>query len=189
MPNFGILTLGPKGSSFDLETNLAGLEDLGGPPLLASAAVSAGVWTVPARDELFVSVRVTGYSGADIASFRFNGDTGTNYWSRYHNSLAGQTTYTDNPNVSQTVARCFALTTTLQRTAWVKISNPTTTSKRGVVLGGTSTGAAGTAGQIEVGGFEWVNTTAQITSIELRTAGGTLLLNAGTSFHVWGKNF
>jgi hypothetical protein len=33
-----------------------------------------------------------------------------------------------------------------------------------------------------------VNTTAQITSIELRTAGGTITMPVGTGFAVFGRN-
>jgi len=156
---------------------------------LAGAAVTTGVLSIRPRDELLVIVSVAGYSGGDIASLRFNGDAGANYWSRYISAAAGATTLVNNQNVSQTLARLFALTTTLQRSALVKISNPATRSKTGVVLGQTSTGAAATAGGIEFGGFEWVNTTARINSVELRTAGGSITLNAGSGFQVYGRDY
>lgn len=164
-----------------------GMEFLGS-TVLTGNAVTTGALTIAARDLLMVEVRVTGYSGADIAGLRFNGDTGANYWSRYINSVAGGTVLTNNQNVSQTLARMFALTTTLQRSAIVNITNNLSTSKVGVVNGQTSTGAAATAGAVEFGGFEWVNTAAQITSIEMRTAGGAITMPAGTGFAVWGRN-
>lgn len=161
--------------------------DLGGLELSGSA-VTTGVLTIPAYDLLRLSVRVTGYSGSDIASLRFNADAGANYWSRYVSAAAGGVTWTNTASVSQALARLFALGTTLQRSAIVLITNNTTTSKVGAVQGQTSSGAAGTTPVIECGGFEWVNTAAQITSIEMRTAGGSITMPAGTGFSVEGRN-
>jgi hypothetical protein len=67
------------------------------------------------------------------------------------------------------------------------LTNNSSTSKVGMVYGQTSTGSAATAGAVEYGGFEWVNTTAQITSIQMITAGGATL-SAGTGFSVSGRN-
>lgn len=160
--------------------------DLGG-LMLSGNGVTTGALTIPAYDLLRVSVRVTGYSGADIASLRFNADAGSNYWSRYVSVAAAGVTHTNTQNVSQALARLFALGTTLQRSASVLITNYTTTSKVGIVSGQTSSGAAGTAPVVEQGGFEWVNTSAQITSIEMRTAGGSITMPAGTGFAVEGR--
>lgn len=164
------------------------LEYLGGLVLTANA-VSTGVLPIKPRDELLILVSVSGYSGADIASFRFNGDAGTNYWSRYINSVAGGVVLTNNQNVSQTLARIFAVGVTTDRSAIVKIINRSADSKIACVCGITSTGAAATAGAIEFGGFEWVNTAAQITSIEMRTAGGVNTLTARSGFMVFGRNY
>ncbi len=160
--------------------------DLGGLELTGNA-VTTGVLTIPAYDILRVSVRVTGYSGSDITSLRFNADAGANYWSRYISSAAGGVTLVNTASVSQALARLFALGTTLQRSAIVLITNNAATSKVGIVSGQTSTGAAGTSGVLEFGGFEWVNTSAQITSIEMRTAGGSVTMPAGTGFAVEGR--
>jgi len=43
-------------------------------------------------------------------------------------------------------------------------------------------------GILDIGGGEWVNTSAQITSIEMRTAGGSVTMPAGTGFTVFGCN-
>jgi len=164
----------------------AGLEFLGSTVLTGNATTTNTV-TIPARDILTIEVRVTGYSAGDIASLRFNGDAGANYWSRYISAVAGGVVLVNNQNVSQALARLFALAVTTQRTGIVNITNLATTSKVGVVNGQTSTGAAATAGTIEFGGFEWVNTANQITSIAMLTAGGATM-PAGTGFAVWGKN-
>jgi hypothetical protein len=52
----------------------------------------------------------------------------------------------------------------------------------------TNTGSAATAGTLDFGGGEWVNTSAQITSIEMRTQGGSITMPAGTGFTVYGSN-
>lgn len=162
-------------------TFLGGLE-------LTSAAVSTGVLNIAAFDMLRVSVRVTGYSGTDIASFRFNADSGANYWSRSISVAAGGTTLTNNINVSQTLARLFSTASTLQRSGMFLITNNSATSKVGSAMTQDGSGAAGTGAIVDFGGFEWVNTTAQITSIEMRTAGGTNTLSAGSGFSVEGIN-
>ncbi|GEM_PF-3853222 len=161
--------------------------DLGG-LVLGSAAVTTGVLTIPAYDLLRVSVRVTGYSGSDIASLRFNADAGANYWSRYLSAAAGVATLTNNVNVSQTLARLFAVGITLQRSGVFLITNRAATSKVGCSMGQDGSGAAGTSAGLSFGGFEWVNTAAQITSIEMRTAGGSITLSAGSGFAVEGRN-
>jgi hypothetical protein len=155
---------------------------------LASANVSTGVLTIAARDILLVQSRVTGYSGGDIASLRFNGDSGANYWSRHQSIATAGTTHTDAPQASATLARLHPLTSTLQRSSLHSITNNLSTSKLGTVLAATSTGSAATVGILEFGAFEWVNTSAQITSIEMRTAGGSITLSAGTGFAVFGLN-
>lgn len=164
-----------------------GFEFLGSTELGTAAATTSTI-SIPVRDIILIQVRITGYAGGgDIASLRFNGDTGANYWSRYISCAAGGTTLVNNQNVSQTLARLFALTTTLQRSTEVVITNNATTSKVGAVRAQTSTGAAATAGGVEFGGFEWVNTSAQISSVTMVTAGGANM-NAGSGFVVLGAN-
>jgi hypothetical protein len=154
----------------------------------AAATLQPTPTTFGARDQLLICLRVPSYGSADIASLRFNADAGANYWSRYLSAAAGVTSLTNSVNVSQTLARLFATTTTLGRVAWIVISNRAATSKVGRVLGQTSTNAAGTSGTLEFGGFEWVNTVAQITQVELRTASGNTM-GAGTAIAVLGLNY
>jgi hypothetical protein len=184
---FGWHLLDASGIRQEGNSTTTGLEFLGS-TLMGSAASSSSVVTIPARDYLEIYIRVTGYGGGDIASLRFNGDTGSNYWSRYLNSAAGGAVLTNNQNTAQTMARLFAAGVTTGRTAVVGVTNRQTNTKVGVVNGNTATNAAGTAGAIEFGGFEWVNTTAQITSVQLVTPGGQTMLT-GTGFEVYGMNF
>lgn len=185
----GFITFTSTGAVKGSLANSVDFEFLGGTELTGSAVTTGAVTLSATKDILAVQVIVTGYSGGgDIASFRFNGDTGANYWSRYIHTVAGGTTLTNNQNASQTLARLFAITTTQRRSAWVSIINHTSHPKVGAVSGQTSSGAAATAAGVEFGGFEWVNTANQITSIEMRTAGGSITMPAGTGFAVWGRN-
>lgn len=153
----------------------------------ASSAASSAVLAIAARDLLLVQVHVTGYGGTDIASLRFNGDTGTNYTSRYISYAAGGTTAANNQNVSQTMARMFALGVTVQRSALIGITNRAAQPKVGTVNGQTAVSSAATGLQIEFGGFQWQNTSAQITSMQMLCPGGQTL-SAGTCIAVFGKN-
>lgn len=184
----GWLVLNNAGSVKQANAGFADLEFLGS-TRLAGAAVSTGALTIAARDELLVKVIVTGYSGADIASLRFNGDAGANYNSRYIHSVAGGVVLTNNQNVSQTLMRLFAIGVTTARSAWLAINNRLATAKGVQVNPFSPSGAAGTAPGVEFGGGEWVNTAAQITSIEMRTAGGANTLSAGSGLMVWGRNY
>lgn len=162
--------------------------DFLGSTVFTSSRQSSDVVAIPARDILQIQVRVTGYSGGDIASLRFNGDTAANYWSRYISWASGGTTATNAQNASQTLARLFAQTTTMQRSATIGLTNYQSTSKVGNVSAQTSSNSASTIPVTEFGGFEWNNTTAQITSIQLLTAGGSITMPAGTGFAVFGRN-
>jgi hypothetical protein len=70
----------------------------------------------------------------------------------------------------------------------VGIMNLANVSKPVTIQCCTLTGAAATVGLMDVGIGEWVNTSAQITSIEMRTAGGSITMPAGTGFTVYGSN-
>jgi hypothetical protein len=167
---------------------LPGMERLNSTKLTIAAA-NTSVLTIPARDILVVIPRVTGYGGADIASLRFNGDTGANYWSKPSSAAAATTAMTvAAASVSQAVARMFSATTTLGRSGCIIITNNATTEKIGSVSGATGSGAAATGGTLEENAFGWVNTSAQITTIQMLTAGGQTLL-AGSGFIVFGANF
>jgi hypothetical protein len=172
------------------------LDFLGSIKITGSAAVTTGVLTLidpftgaaGTRDELIVVSRVTNYSGSgDVASFRFNADSGSNYWDRYVNFAASSTTVVNTQNVSQTLMR-LGIATTKGRSDEITISNLATQTKLCSVKTQIGSGAAGTAGVSAFGGGEWVNTSAQITSIEMRTAGGSVTMGVGSGFMVFGRN-
>ena len=165
-----------------------GLEVLGS-IRLGSSAVSTGVLTIPAREYLFLIINIAGYSGGDIASLRFNGDSGANYWDRHITYAAGTTTATNVQNLSTTLIRLAGNNTTQGRVVTASIMNLSNVTKAvGISHLQTLTGAAGTGGVLNIGGGEWANTSAQITSIEMRTAGGSITMPAGTGFKVFGAN-
>ena len=160
-----------------------------GATVLAGAAGTTAVVEFTPMDMLMVHYLVTGYGGAgDIASLRFNGDSGANYWDRHLHSVAGGATFANVVNVSTTLIRLAAVASTLQRSGIVQISNFRTTSKVCAIVNQTSTGAPGTSASLEaVGGGEWVNTAQQIRSITMITAAGANL-NAGSGFAIFGCN-
>ena len=172
---------------------LAGYELLG-KTVLTVAAATTSIITIPARDMLLIQYRVTGYSGADIAAFRFGGtagsvDTAANYWDRHLTSARGATTFTNTQTASSTMLRVAASTSTRQRTGLVTVTNLQGVSKLCGYLTGalTSTGAAATVGGLDIGGGEWINTTQQIVSVQMLDAGANNL-NIGTGFAVFGMN-
>jgi len=162
-------------------------EYLGGIKLTANA-ITTGVLTIRPKQELLILVSIRGYTAADIAAFRFNGDASTLYWSRYINSIAGGVAFTNNQNVTQTLARLHALTTTISVAAIIKINNAAGMNAVGVVSAQVSSGLSSTAGNIQFGGFEWAGV-PPITSIEMRTAGGVNSLLNGSSFMVFGRDY
>lgn len=157
---------------------------------LSSSAVTTGVLTIPAREQLFLLCNIAGYSGGgDIASLRFNGDTGTNYWDRHITSVQGGVVLVNTQNASTSLIRLAGNAVTTGRSVTVSIMNLASVSKSvGISHVQTNTGAAATVGGLDIGGGEWVNTSAQITSIEMRTAGGSVTMPAGTGFTVFGSN-
>lgn len=156
---------------------------------LSGSAVTTGVLTIPAREQLYLLINIAGYSGGDIASLRFNGDSSTNYWSRHITFATGGVTATDVPTASASLLRLAGNSVTTARTVTCSIINLASVSKSVAIQTlQTGTGAAATVGVLNIGGGEWVNTSAQITSIEMRTAGGSVTMPAGTGFTVFGCN-
>lgn len=156
---------------------------------LGSAAATTGVIALPfTKEYLIFLVNITGYgSGGDIASLRFNNDTGLNYASRYISSATGGVVLANNENKGVGLARMFALATTLSRSGIVGVNNKAATPKTGNVNGQTFAAVA-TGLQIEFGGFVWNNTSAQITSVTMVTAGGNTM-SAGSSIAIFGRDF
>lgn len=157
-------------------------------PPLAAAAANLGTLTIPAMNHLYINLQVTGFSGSDFASIRFNGDTGANYVSRFITAVAGGVVFADAPFVSATAMRLTAIAGTTGQSIWLSVNNTLAVSKQASIVAPLSTGAAATAATIVIpGAGEWVNTTAQITSV-LALVGGANNFNAGSSITIWGSN-
>jgi hypothetical protein len=159
---------------------------------LASAAQLTATLTFPPRDILMVIVMITGYSGSDVASLRFGTgsgvDTANNYMSRYVSFATGSGTGADNINAGVALVR-LGIATANSRSAFAIITNPATTQKvvncHSMISGGTTAAAVVTS----EGGGVWNNTTAQITQMNVSTAGGSITMNAGSGLMVFGRNF
>lgn len=171
-------------------TRFGALDYLGGGKV-ASALSTTGIITVEPRDLLVVPFSITGYGGGgDIASLRFNNDSGNNYQSSYISGTAAAPPVLSNVFTGTTsLLRLAGVSLTTGREGVVILSNQTATNKVAKIAVFDIGAAAGTQSVHEIaGGGGWFNTTAQITSIEMLTAGGQTL-TAGTGFSVFGFNF
>lgn len=184
------------GTAFPFSTGTYGLTEPGPwPPVflaqtapLAAAAANLGTLTVPAMNHLYISLQITGFSGSDSAAIRFNGDTGANYVARFITAVAGGVVFVDAPFASATSLRVSAAAGTTGLTAWLTINNALAVSKQAVILSNLSTGAAATAATMVLpGSGEWVNTAAQITSVQALVVGANNF-NSGSSITIWGSN-
>lgn len=183
-------------NSAGVETTFAkattNLTFLGSTVITTPAPQTSIVTLTSAMTKLFIQYNITGYSGGDIAMFQFGGtagavDTGNNYWSRHITWNAGGTVAA-NTQVTTTNGIRVAGNAVIQgRSGICQLMNVATVSKPMTIHTQTLTGAVGTAGLIDLGGGEWVNTTQQIISIRMIDQNGTNLL-AGTGFVVWGAN-
>lgn len=164
-----------------------------GSTVLSVAAPSTSIVTLTsAMNRLWIQMNITGYSGADIASFQFGTtagavDTGNNYWSRHLTSVAGGVIWVNTQVVSTNMIRIGGLAVTTGRTVICDVMNVSSVTKSINIRNSTNTGAAATAGTIDVGSGEWINTTGQIISIRMIDQNGTNL-TAGSGFVVWGAN-
>ncbi|MGH3540896.1 MAG: hypothetical protein ACRDTO_00750 [Mycobacterium sp.] len=156
----------------------------------ASALTTSGAIAVPAYDELMIIVRVVSLSTSDVPALRFNADAGNNYRCRYvvNNALSG-TTLTDGPDPSVSVAELSFMSSTLSRVVLAVVNNKLAASKVGTVVSAIGSGSAASQQKIDIAGsIEWANTTAQITSVELRTFGGTATFGIDSGMAVLGKD-
>jgi hypothetical protein len=169
-------------------TTLGAWEFLGSASLTA-AATSLASGTLAARDELMIVARIVSLSVADIPALRFNGDTAANYWTRYLTAATGVATVANAQTASALMARLSGVSVTNGRTFSVIMSNRLASTKVGTVDAATGSGAAATIPATDItGSFEWINTTAQVTSVTLLAAGGTATMGIGSGFVVYGRN-
>lgn len=194
--SFAASSLGTTTNSYVTSNNAAGTLALTplsweflGSCFISIASSSCPTITITARQELQVIITITGYGGSDIASLRFNGDTGNNYSSRYLDSGGtGVATLTNVQTLTTNFARLFGVAQTTGRSAEIVLSNNAATEKLGSVNGISGVGAVGTVLNLSWGGFTWVNTSAQITSVQLITQGGSTM-TASSGIMIYGRNF
>lgn len=169
---------------------LPGLPRIGGTKLSA-AAVTTGAIQIPPRDVIVVLAVITGYSGGDIASLRFNADaTATNYGSTW------KTQSNAAPPVNAQVANNGTLAhitlgsagIAIGRMVLVQIAN-IAGQRKIICMENSNESATTTEGVADIKGWgEYTVTAGQITSIEMRTSGGAITMNAGSGFIVYGDN-
>lgn len=160
---------------------------LGSARLSVAANTTASV-SFAAYDVLLVQVNIPAYGGSDVASLQFNGDTATNYWTRFLTVAAGVTTLTNVPNAADSMIQLGAATTN-GRSSIINITNPLAKSKVCDITTQIGNGNSTAEGIIHLGGVgEWINTTAQVTSILMKTKGGANM-GANSGFVVYGRNF
>ena len=172
-----------------------GLEFLGS-KILTAGSSSTGVLTIPARDELLIIIRIASYGGGptgngDIASLRFNGDSSNNYWSRHLHAdvgVSGTDLWKDEQMPSTNLIRLAETDSRLSRNVIAQVNNLATKSKTVNIKNQTGSNDATLVAHINIGGGEWVNTTSQITQIEMLTATGGNM-GTGSAFAVYGLNF
>jgi hypothetical protein len=153
-----------------------------------AAAATSGAITIPAREQLLIQITVATFAVADIPALRFNADAGANYYSRYISAVAGGVVFVNNPVNSTSVVAMGAVAATGARSILTAITNNLGTEKICTVSDDiTGTGAVATSPTIMFGGGSWVNTAAQITSVELRSVAGNNF-NAGSSIAIYGIN-
>jgi hypothetical protein len=149
---------------------------------------TSGAVAVEARDELMIVARILSLGSADVPSLRFNADTGNNYQSRYVTCADGGTTLTNTAVASTSQARLSGLSSDKPRVIQVTMNNHHDWEKAAVVVSRVNTGAAANTPAIDLaGGYEWVNSTASVTSVELRTVGGANI-GGNSELFVFGRN-
>lgn len=176
-----------------------GMDYLGGTFLAASAHETSvvtleyppGSGIAATRKKLEIHVLVTAYGGTpdvtgDIASIRFNGDSGNNYWSHHATYIAGAWTPTETASAS--LIRIAPTNSRLSRNAVLEVNNLANRSKTVTFKNQTGTNDATVVGLLNVGGAEWVNTSDQISTVQLVNAGTNNIIT-GSGFFVLGKDF
>lgn len=156
-----------------------------------AAAVSSGNIQIPARDVLLILVVVTGYSGGDIASLRFNADaTAAGYgstWKTQSNAAPPvNAQVTNNGTLAHITLGSAGIT--IGRMVLVQISN-IAGQRKIICMENSNESTTSTEGVADIKGWgEYTVTAGQITQIDMRTSGGANTLNAGSGFIVYGDN-
>lgn len=162
---------------------------------LSGAATTTSIISIAPMDIIRITVTVTGYGGNDIASLRFGGtagavDSGNNYATAFGEWNSGQngnqSTLSENNTTS--LLRLATSQVSTGRHVIVSMNNQTSNRKIATIIHSTEFGGANTTPRREtLGNGIWANTTQQIISVQLLTAGGNTL-SAGSGFVVEGAN-
>lgn len=185
--NGGINTYTTNGSQKTAPTTVAGWEFLGS-TAVATAAPNTDTVTFTPRNTLMVQFVINGYSGNDIARFQFNGDTATNYNTRFLYSASGGTTWTNLQNLSATGIALGPVAIQRPRTGALFINNSLAIPKLiKIETTEASTNAATAAPRIALAQGQWQNTTAQISSMRMIDINSTNL-TSGSGFAIYGKD-
>jgi len=153
--------------------------------VLSANSPSFPSFSFNAMNSIILFVNVSGYAGTDVVSVQFNGDTAANYWFRYLTCAQGTATVT---NLETTAATAIALGVVANkgRQVCLQAGNALAKTKVCQIMNQFGSGVTGTASTATISGQgEWVNTTAQITSILLTTVGGTSM-TTGSSYALFG---
>lgn len=173
----------PLGQSYGLD-NVSPPVYLGGATLSSNAAAFPSI-AIPGYNTLEIRCFIAGFSGSDVAIVQFNGDTGNNYWNRNVSVAQGATL-----NTNAEAASAAGITVGIAGTKGVMfrlmVGNFATVSKpvNGSVSLGSGAAATVMAAITSLAG-EWINTTAQITSVLVKVTGANNFL-AGSSVSIYG---
>lgn len=160
-----------------------------GSTVITSDQNTTSTVTIPARDFLTVMFRLNGMDVTSTLALRLNGDTGSNYSSRFLFAAAGGTTWTNVETLSTSFARISPGNSLAGRSGTVHISNRALYDKKGYVSYFTQGGAPVGVPAIGFGGFEWDNSTDSITSIVMLAVDAGSKMLSGSGFAVLGGNF
>lgn len=186
VPTSTLIATNASGTLITAPASSTGWEFLGS-CIVTAASSTCNVGTIATRQQLEFRIDVAGYGGSDVVSLRFNNDSGANYWDRYLSSATTLSSFTNVQRVSQALLQLASASTTAAREVVETCSNELAHPKICTSQEQTDTGSAATAGTVDIGSGEWVNSVAQITSVLLTTSAGQTLLGS-SSIEVFGKN-
>jgi hypothetical protein len=147
--------------------------------LSANAASFPNSIRLNPMQNIWLEIAITGYGGTDVASLRFNADSGANYWTRFITAAQGTSTLSNVENAADTLIRLGPVTNK-GRSVIVRIVNHPTKTKVVSILNTIGTGTTTPALVTLVGAGEWTNATDQINQIDIVTQGGATMLAGST---------
>ena len=174
----------------DLSPEAQGFQRLGGIKT-AEAVASLGPLYFDAKDILMVQGWCTTLSSGDTIGFQFNSDASAAYSFAplYADPVTTSNVFTGSAAVSQPMLELHNdAGTTQTRFFFVTIANRVGMPKMAGWRMAKSTGSAATVGGLYAGVGQYYNLTANISSMTLRTATGTVTMGAGSGFSVFGKD-